>query len=122
MQVGYNTNISFRGKKYHVQTEDTGLESLQIVSLLYCEGAILTSRKISYEHLKDFPDLITRIRTMMKEQHRNLIRDLLRGGCTPGEVPAASLEEASAGEKKHEDARTLDDILIDFIMRQTHNA
>lgn len=99
MQVGYNTNISFRGKKYHVQTEDTGLESLQIVSLLYCEGAILTSRKISYEHLKDFPDLITRIRTMMKEQHRNLIRDLLRGGVPQGRSPLPPLRRRAQGRK-----------------------
>jgi len=121
MLVGYNTNISFRGKTYHVQTEDTGLESFQIISLLYCEGAILNSRKVSYSHMKGFPDLTARIRELMKEQHRNLIRDLLRGQCTPGESLAVAPLDNN-GEKGRDDLRTLDDILIDFIMSQTHNS
>ena len=34
MVGGFNTNVRYRGRIYHVQTEDGGAESPQIVTLL----------------------------------------------------------------------------------------
>ncbi len=45
MLVGYNDNITFKGKVYHVQTEDSGLKNPIIVTLLYFRGVILASKK-----------------------------------------------------------------------------
>jgi hypothetical protein len=49
--TGFNTDIKFEGKTYHVQTEDKGLETPLILSLVYDRGTILASKRSRYEDL-----------------------------------------------------------------------
>lgn len=48
---GFNTDIEFDNTVYHVQTEDKGLKSRLIVSLVYNKGTILASKRVSYDDL-----------------------------------------------------------------------
>jgi hypothetical protein len=49
--TGFNTDIEHEGVTYHVQTEDKGLDSPLILSLVYSGGAILASKRSTYEDL-----------------------------------------------------------------------
>jgi hypothetical protein len=49
--TGYNTDVEHDGVVYHVQTEDKGLETPFILSLVYSGGAILASKRSRYEDL-----------------------------------------------------------------------
>jgi hypothetical protein len=49
--TGYNTDVPHEGVIYHVQTEDKGLETPIILSLVYVGGAILASRRAPYDDL-----------------------------------------------------------------------
>jgi len=49
--TGYNTDIEYDGVVYHVQTEDKGLSTPVIMSLIYDRGTILASKRASYEDL-----------------------------------------------------------------------
>jgi hypothetical protein len=49
--TGFNTDIKFEGVTYHVQTEDKGLDSPLILSLVYVGGAIIASKRTSYDEL-----------------------------------------------------------------------
>ncbi|HWP52513.1 MAG TPA: hypothetical protein VN476_00185, partial [Pyrinomonadaceae bacterium] len=51
MITGYNTDVEFDGVVYHVQTEDKGLDTPVILSLVYSGGAILASKRASYDDL-----------------------------------------------------------------------
>ncbi|CAN5463771.1 hypothetical protein BH10ACI2_BH10ACI2_09460 [soil metagenome] len=51
MIAGFNTDIEFDGTVYHVQTEDKGVSSCQIMSLVYNRGTILASKRVSYDDL-----------------------------------------------------------------------
>lgn len=53
MISGFNTDVKFEDVVYHVQTEDKGLKSRLIVSLVYDRGTILASRRSSYEDIAD---------------------------------------------------------------------
>jgi len=53
---GFNTDVSFDNVVYHVQTEDKGLRSQLIVSLVYDGGTILASKRASYEDLASAED------------------------------------------------------------------
>jgi hypothetical protein len=48
MLVGYNHNIGYKGEVFHVQTEDSGINTPHIITLLYRGGNILSSKKTSY--------------------------------------------------------------------------
>lgn len=76
---GFNTDIEFDGVVYHVQTEDKGLSSKLIVSLIYDRGTILASKRVSYEDLatQNFDE--TAITDRLNRQHK-LICAALKAG------------------------------------------
>ncbi|MBA3321426.1 MAG: hypothetical protein H0T45_08240 [Pyrinomonadaceae bacterium] len=51
MITGFNTDIEHDGVVYHVQTEDKGLATPFILSLVYVGGAILASKRAPYNDL-----------------------------------------------------------------------
>lgn len=51
MITGYNTDVEFNGVVYHVQTEDKGLQTPIILSLVYSGGAILAAKRSPYDDL-----------------------------------------------------------------------
>lgn len=51
MISGFNTDVTHDDVVYHIQTEDKGLKSSLIVSLVYDRGTILASKRSSYEDL-----------------------------------------------------------------------
>ncbi len=70
MITGFNTDIEHDGVVYHVQTEDKGLESPLILSLVYKGGTILASKRSRYEDLiaDGFDEEVLAQR--LKRQHR----------------------------------------------------
>src|SRR6185503_12267379 len=68
--TGFNTDIEHGGVVYHVQTEDKGLDTPIILSLVYVGGAILASKRAPYEDLiaQGFSDEVLSER--LKRQHR----------------------------------------------------
>ena len=70
MITGFNTDIEHDGVIYHVQTEDKGLDSPMILSLVYAGGTILASKRSPYEDLiaEGFSDEVLAER--LKRQHR----------------------------------------------------
>ncbi len=51
MITGFNTDIEHKGVTYHVQTEDKGLTTPLILSLVYDRGTILASKRSPYDDL-----------------------------------------------------------------------
>lgn len=51
MITGFNTDIEHGGVVYHIQTEDKGLASPLILSLVYTGGTILASKRSPYDDL-----------------------------------------------------------------------
>ena len=51
MITGFNTDVEYDGVVYHVQTEDKGLQTPFILSLVYTGGAILASKRSPYQDL-----------------------------------------------------------------------
>jgi hypothetical protein len=68
--TGFNTDIEHDGVVYHVQTEDKGLDSPIILSLVYAGGTILASKRSPYEDLiaEGFSD--EALAERLKRQHR----------------------------------------------------
>jgi len=68
--TGFNTDIEHDGVVYHVQTEDKGLDSPLILSLVYAGGEILASKRSRYEDLisAGFDEEVLSKR--LKRQHR----------------------------------------------------
>jgi len=126
MLVGYNNNVTYKGKVYHVQTEDSGLKNPIIVTLLFFKGTILASKKTNYSHLIGNTDIKKQVRELMKEQHKTMLKELIAGKYTTEKQEeeskvavgsAVSVNHPEPSVKAHAD-KTLDDILLDYIIQR----
>ncbi len=139
MLTGYNTDFKYQGKVYHVQTEDGGVNSPSIISLLYYQGAILASRKTTYDDILKADCLDDVVRDLMMEQHKQMIRDLMHGKLDLNNAPHESTYEPAAAPKhapvqeqapalkaappspalpELEKEKSLDDIILDFLSQE----
>jgi hypothetical protein len=110
--TGFNTDIEYEGVVYHVQTEDKGLDSPIILSLVYAGGAILASQRAPYGDLikQGFSDELLAER--LKRQHRLIcaaiysgrINDLkkMSGRDTESQAPVATAEVEVETEEEAE--------------------
>ncbi len=135
MLTGYNTDFKFQGKIYHCQTEDGGTGNPNITSLLYLQGAILASRKTSYADILKADCLDEVVRELMMEQHKLMIRDLMKGKLDLNNAPhestytsATASTPAPVEEKpspppppppvEEVKEKGLDDIILDFLTQE----
>lgn len=103
--TGFNTDIQHEGVTYHVQTEDKGLDSPLILSLIYVGGAIIASKRTPYHDLisSGFDESVLTER--LQRQHKLIcaaisngrIEDLKRMGERAGASKSAGLENNGAG-------------------------
>ena len=68
--VGFNHNVQYGPRMYHVQTEDSGLPHSHYITHIFVGGNIVASMKSSYADLVDAePDLAKAVRVLMEAQH-----------------------------------------------------
>jgi hypothetical protein len=79
MIAGYNTNVSWNGSTYHVQTEDEGTEKASLITNVFKDGAILLSKRSSYKDLlSDGFDSFILTQRLLK-QHKLICAAIERG-------------------------------------------
>jgi hypothetical protein len=108
MVVGFNHNIKHKGKMYHIQTEDSGLENPHIITHLFVGGNILASKKTSYADIVGAENLAQVVRELMEEQHKEMLRNLING--VYDDIDSAYAQQAQAYQpgQIHADGRKVD--------------
>ncbi|HEV3471313.1 MAG TPA: hypothetical protein VG148_18455 [Pyrinomonadaceae bacterium] len=79
MITGFNTDIQFGGVTYHVQTEDKGLDTPLILSLVYVGGTIIASKRTPYADLVETGYDEGALTERLQRQHK-LICAAIRAG------------------------------------------
>ena len=51
MQKGFNSDISVKGQRYHVQTEDWGFQNPYLITRVFRNGAVVRTIKTSYQEI-----------------------------------------------------------------------
>jgi hypothetical protein len=78
--VGFNNNVRYRGMRFHIQTEDSGVTKPHIITHLFADGGyVIKSVRTDYSEHLDRPDRPTLIQRLMREQHRAMALDLRDG-------------------------------------------
>lgn len=129
MITGFNTDIEFQGVTYHVQTEDKGVDTPLILSLVYDRGTILASKRSPYDDLliENFDENLLAER--LQKQHKLIcaavkagrIEDLkrmsMKDSATKKKAYAVEKETKSAAEKIAE--KTKDAQPPPFLFKET---
>lgn len=124
MVLGFNHNIKHNGKVYHIQTEDSGVETPHIITLLYVGGTIITRDKTSYADILKIDNLETVVKELMEEQHKGMLKKLVSGAFDEVTKPAVPVEDVKSLTKEEEKEKFgqdvisdkgLDDVILDFL-------
>jgi hypothetical protein len=97
--LGYNTNVRHKGKLYHIQTEDSGVNHPHIITHLFADGGrIIASKKTAYAQYVGSEKLQEIVKKLMQEQHKAMfiaLRDCVYDEDEEGAPAAAAAPTAS---------------------------
>ncbi len=111
MITGFNTDVDYEGRIFHVQTEDKGTDNPVVESLVYTGGEIITSRKSSYgDLLKTSGFNGEELTRRMESQHQAIIREILSGRFDPDGPRPFGYNIVTN--------RSLDEVVLDFLSRE----
>jgi hypothetical protein len=79
MITGCNTNVLYRGKQFHVQTEDSGRANPHVISHVYHGGTIIASQKSEYGDRVDSVEIDIKVRAQIELQHNTMLKRLTGG-------------------------------------------
>lgn len=96
---GYNHNLKYKGRVYHVQTEDSGLDNPHIFTHLFHDGTILRTAKQEYRDLVGDPQWEEKLRSRMQSQHKDMMKELVKGSCDDRIVSFFGTLEAAVEEE-----------------------
>jgi hypothetical protein len=97
--VGYNTNVRHKGKLYHIQTEDSGVNHPHVITHLFADGGrIIASRKTGYAEHLGAKDLQGIVKKLMQDQHKSMFIELRDCVYDEDGVPADQAGSHSTGD------------------------
>lgn len=73
--LGYNHNIRYAGRLWHVQTEDSGVQNPHLFTHLFHDGTILATKRLDYDPSSDAGV----VQKLMQAQHKAMLRELKQG-------------------------------------------
>ncbi len=81
MQKGFNSDITVRGQKFHIQTEDWGTQNPYLVSRIFCNGAVMKTIKTPYDTVLKLGSVHSEeaIKLALRRQHTTIIDTLMAG-------------------------------------------
>jgi hypothetical protein len=144
--TGFNTNVRYQGRVFHVQTEDSGTRKPHVISHVYHGGTILASERSDYSEHLGSENLEDEVRSLMEAQHKAMLRRLKNAeldpvigerldGAPPAEAttspsvvdaepptpspdePAAAAEPRSFGEGIVSE-KPLDEVILEYLARK----
>jgi hypothetical protein len=113
MITGFNQDVTYKGKVYHVQTEDRGKSNPVIETLIYVGGEILASRRTSYEELLQDGYEESKLAALLEQQHRRVVVDIKLGKYA--KEPGQSFGEGIIS------SRSLDEVILEYLTSETEN-
>jgi hypothetical protein len=78
--TGFNNNVRYRGMRFHIQTEDSGITRPHITTHLFADGGyVIKSLRTDYREYVGHPERATLVHRMMRDQHRAVALELRDG-------------------------------------------
>src|SRR2546427_10452579 len=111
MVTGFNTDVQHRGKTYHVQTEDKGLQNPIIETLIYMGGEILAAHRTSYAVLLEKGVDEKEIGEWIEAQHNRMVL-----GIREGKYHSKQIRPFGEGIISN---KSFDEVVLDWLKSQT---
>ena len=76
---GTTTSILYFEVTFLIQTQDAGPRVRQLETLIYRQGKLVYSRRVSYSDLLEDPDRDERLKRLIRDQHQAVLDDIAAG-------------------------------------------
>ena len=73
--LGYNHNVRYAGRLWHVQTEDSGVNNPHVFTHLFHDGTILATKRLDYDPASE----VSSVQKLMQTQHKAMLKELKAG-------------------------------------------
>ena len=104
MLIGFNNDVEFKGRMFHIQTEDHGLKDGHITTILFFNGQTLDSKKVDYrgdlEGVTDDDDKRKAVKKRMVALHREFYKKLFDGNYEEQVEAMVAVRTSQNGIKK----------------------
>lgn len=78
--IGMNHNVAVKGVVFHIQTEDLGLATAQVVTHVFAEGGrVVKVARLDYSKHLNSPNLANALPKVVRAHHQAVTRKLLAG-------------------------------------------
>ncbi len=140
MRTGYNTDVRYKERVFHVQTEDKGLNNPYIESVVYFGGQVMAAKRATYADLLQQGQGGDAIGSRMENQHRMMIAAIRSGkldgklreviGPDSDETRLADGRENSGArgtastlldQARDDEGPTLDQVILDYLTSEAHH-
>ena len=136
MITGHNTDVRYKERVFHVQTEDKGVNNPFIESVVYFGGQVMAAKRATYADLLQQGEGNAAIASRMDNQHRMMIAairagkldgklrdalgpevgDEMRLGDGEGRAASSLLDQA-----RDDEGPTLDQVILDYLTSEAHH-
>jgi hypothetical protein len=82
MLPGFNHNVKYKDRVFHIQTEDSGASNPHIITHLFVGGNIVATMRTSYADLvaaRGTQGLEDDVEKLMQKQHKGMLKNLVHG-------------------------------------------
>lgn len=76
---GKNQNVTYKGRSFHIQTEDQGTQTTTVSTHIFCAGHSIASKEYNYKDLLNQSNPSSLVRHYINQQHQQMINDLMAG-------------------------------------------
>lgn len=127
MLPGFNHNIVHKNVVFHVQTEDGGIKNPMIITHVFINGNIIDTKKTTYEDIIKFEKFEEVVVEIMKEQHREMIKNVMEGKYDSHPLVQKEIEKKTPKPAPKKPGKTLfdvdesksfDEIILDFLANE----
>lgn len=128
MLPGFNHNIVHKNVVFHVQTEDGGIKNPVIITHVFINGNIIDTKKTSYRDIIKFEKLEDVVLEIMKEQHREMIKNIMEGKYDSHPLVQEEMKKRSStppASKKPgrtlfevDESKSFDEVILDFLAEE----
>jgi hypothetical protein len=91
LRIGFNHNVLYKGRVFHVQSEDMGCRYAYAITHVFNDvGRVVKTRKLSYAEFQKDTQVMSQITELLREQHTHVVEEVAQG-LFDAEVPPSGL-------------------------------
>jgi len=112
---GINENVRYKGRVFHVQTEERGGERPVLVCTLFYGGVILSEERLTYQDILNSDRFQEMVKQLRMDIHRRMVENLKKG-LYDEKIESFPESEGASGRASSDEEDTLENLFRSYLL------